>query len=137
MIRILIDTNVVVSTLISGGGPPAALIDLWHEGEFDIVVTPMLLTELRTILDAPRLRKWVTSEDADEFISLLHRSAELVSDPDEIPRICRDSKDDFLFAGAAAGACQAICSGDLDLASVVDPPIPVLSPAALLERLRS
>jgi putative PIN family toxin of toxin-antitoxin system len=133
MIRVFFDTNVWVSALISRGGSPAALIDLWLDGAFDVVVSPKLLTEIDAILAAPRLRRWVTADDATEFVALLGRTGVVIDDPSDPPRICRDPKDDFLFAAAAAGSCQAICSGDLDLAAVTDPPVPVLTPAALLE----
>lgn len=137
MIRVVLDTNVFVSALISRGGPPAALIDLWMDGAIDVVVTPRLLAEIEAILAAPRLRRWVTRADADEFIALIRRTGVAVADPPDPARICHDPKDDFLFATATAGACQTICSGDLDLVAATDPPVPVITPAALLELLRA
>lgn len=135
MIRVLFDTNVFVAALISDAGAPAELIALWQRGEFDIVVSPLLLAELERVLRRPRLRRWIAKEDVRQLLEILGRSCPLVADPPKAASVCRDPHDDYLFAVALAGRCQAVVSGDDDLLSVASPPVPVVSPRAMVDLL--
>jgi len=45
--RIVLDCNVFVSALLSPRGSPAQILDQWADGDFDVVISPLLLAELR------------------------------------------------------------------------------------------
>jgi len=49
--------------------------------------------------------------------------------------VCRDPRDDYLVALAVATHAGAIVTGDRDLLDIVEPPVAVLTPRALTERL--
>jgi predicted nucleic acid-binding protein len=51
------------------------------------------------------------------------------------PAVCRDPRDDYLVALAVATHADAIVTGDHDLLELVEPPVSVLTPRALTERL--
>ena len=43
--RVVVDTNVLISGLISAHGPPAIVVDGWIEGTFEVAVSPPTITE--------------------------------------------------------------------------------------------
>jgi putative PIN family toxin of toxin-antitoxin system len=52
-VRAVVDTNVLVSGLISAVGPPARIIDAFRRDRFELVVSPAVLDELLDVLLRP------------------------------------------------------------------------------------
>ena len=50
---VVLDTNVLVSALLSPSGPPAAILRHWEAGEFDLFTSHPLVYELRPVLQYP------------------------------------------------------------------------------------
>ena len=132
--RAVLDANVLVSALISRVGAPARLVELWFEGELELVVCKTLLDEVRRTLNQPKIKDRVASEDALRFIRLLQEVGEVVADPEGSPPIYSDDPgDDYLLALAEAGRAVLV-SGDrhlLDLAGE----LPIQTARAFLETL--
>jgi putative PIN family toxin of toxin-antitoxin system len=133
-VRAVLDPNVLISALLSPAGRAADVVRAWQRGEFDLIVSALLIEELERALAYPKLRRRIPEEDAHAFVHWIAGSATLVGDPDEDPPVhSSDSGDDYLIALAAS--CPAILvSGDrhlLDLSCE----IPVESPAHFLQRL--
>ena len=134
--RVVPDANVLVSAVLSREGSPARLIEHWLDGDVDFIVCPQLLTEVERTLRAPKLRDRVAKEPAAEFVALVRARAELVPDPTDPPPIhAEDPGDDYLIALAARERAH-IVSGDSHLLRMSGE-IPVLSPRAALEMIRS
>ena len=66
--RAVLDTNVLVSALISPGGPSAALLLELRAGAFELVVSPALLAELREVLGREKFRRYVTEAEAIAYV---------------------------------------------------------------------
>ena len=115
-LRVVFDTNVLVSYLLTHRPLIATLID-FHlaRGDIVLVTAPELLEELDRVLRYPRLQRYYTVEEGTRFVALLMALSELVELPEAIPRICRDPDDDRLIACAVAGGADVIVSGDDDL----------------------
>lgn len=134
MLRAVLDTNVLVSAILSRRGAPAALLRAWRDGEFEVVVSPSLLDELRRVLAYPKLRRRIGAEEAEAFVALFRAAAEHHDDPGGPASVrSRDAADDFLLALAEASSAYLV-TGDDDLLELADV-APVLAPAALLEQL--
>ncbi len=54
MIKAVIDTNIVVSSLIQPLGSPAKILDLVVAGEIDLIVNDVILDEYETVLRRPK-----------------------------------------------------------------------------------
>jgi predicted nucleic acid-binding protein len=50
--RVVLDCNVFVSALLSPSGSPAQVLDRWADGDFDVIVSPLLFAELERVLRA-------------------------------------------------------------------------------------
>ena len=138
--RVVADANVVVSAALarSPQAPSVLTLDAALDGRLELIISPQLLREIATVLARPRLRRYLSSEEALRFISDLAAQTTLVADqPDPPPAMCRDSDDDYLVALATATGADAIVTGDLDLLAV-DPnhlSFEVVTPRQLVDRL--
>ncbi|HVE68310.1 MAG TPA: putative toxin-antitoxin system toxin component, PIN family [Solirubrobacteraceae bacterium] len=133
--RAVVDPNVLISALLTRDGTPARLLRAWLNGAFELIVSPMLLDELRRALGYPKLRKRIPEAEADGFLAVLEHSAIAVEDP-STPLAVRspDPGDDYLLA-LAAGQKASLVSGDGHLLALRDGELPIYSPAEYLERI--
>ncbi len=117
MIRAVLDTNVIVSGVIKGGGPPGQLLTALFDGRFQAVTTPEFLTEIMRVLGYPKIRQryHVTPETAEAVVTAMAVSSELIPLPPTIARASRDPDDDRFLACAVAGRADAVVTGDQDL----------------------
>lgn len=131
--RVVLDTNVLVSALLVETGVPAEVLRRGPDGEFDIVVSPQLLAELERVLTYPKLRARITPDQAARTMTALRGSCLLVEDPTGPPPVhSEDSEDDYLLA-LASSIGAALVSGDQHLLAMADV-APVMTPAAFLAR---
>ena len=137
MIRAVLDTNLLVSYLLTHRPPIATLIDdFLAKDEFAMVTAPELLAELDRVLRYPKLQRYYTDEERTRFVALVLALSTVVELPETIPPICRDPDDDWLIACVVVGEADVIVSGDDDLLAlerVGD--IPILTAAQFLEML--
>jgi putative PIN family toxin of toxin-antitoxin system len=132
-LRAVLDANVLISSLLAPAGASAALLVRWLRGEFELIVSEQLLSELSKALAYPKLRSRISPEQADALIDLLKRSASLTAAPDMPPeRISPDAGDDYVLALAAA-TDSILVTWDRDLLDLEG--LPVQSPTAFLTRL--
>lgn len=132
--KCVLDPNVIVAALISRRGTPAQLLRLWRDGEFELVASPLLLTELRRVLAYPKLEKHVSRPQASEFLVLLTKQAVITEDPSKPPSLrTADPDDDYLIALAEATRA-VIVSGDKHLLQLAGK-LPICSPAEFLQVL--
>lgn len=132
--RAVLDANVLISAILSPRGAPAGLLLAWQAGAFDLVVSPLLLAEVRRALAYPKLERLVPPADADALVAWLGRAAELAVDPAGPPPIrSGDPGDDYLIALAAAERALLV-SGDRHLTSLA-PRVPARTPVEFLADL--
>ena len=135
--RIVLDTNVLVSALISREGPPGrVLAAVKHEG-LTLVTSAAQLSELRAVLSRERLRPYIRPEEAEDLLGNLQAVGEGVAN---LPttNVSPDPDDNLILATAIAGQADLIVSGDkkhmLALGEVDN--IPIVTAAAAADRLR-
>ena len=132
--RAVLDANVLVSALISRVGAPARLVELWLDGQFELVLCETLLDEVQRTLNQPKISGRVASEDALRFIRLLQDVGEVVMEPAGPPPVhSNDPGDDYLLALAARERTPLV-SGDGHVLALGDR-LPISSPRAFLEQL--
>lgn len=133
--KAVLDPNVLVSAAISPHGVPAQIVGAWSDERFELVISQAVLEELREVLLRPSFRRWITTQEAAEYVDGLEDDTDLVPDPEEVPFVSRDPDDDYLIALARSARADYIVSGDQDLTSVEDLELPVLTPRAFLNLL--
>lgn len=133
--RVVLDPNVLVSALISTSGPPRKLIEFWIDGRFELLVSPVLLGELREVLSRPKFERWASSETISEYLSGIEDgSIEVEDSPD--PEPCSpDPDDDYLLSLAEMSGADFLVSGDPDLTGLADFTPPIITPRQLCDRI--
>jgi putative PIN family toxin of toxin-antitoxin system len=116
-LKVVIDTNVIVSALI-GQGPPRRIHELWTSQHFRLTVSPEILNEYLRVLAYPKFRG--SPEEAARLVNeniLDH--VQLVKPPlQKLPHPSRDPKDDMFLRAALAAKADWLVSGDKDLLSL-------------------
>ncbi|MHB8511626.1 MAG: putative toxin-antitoxin system toxin component, PIN family [Actinomycetota bacterium] len=135
MIRVLLDTNVVMAGLLSSQGAPAAILDAWMCGEFEVVSSSWLLAELQRVLARPKIRRRISQKDSRAFIDWYKRNVAWVDHPTHVPRVTVDRDDDHIVALAEIARCTVIVSGDSDLRLLKESSTPIMTPRAFVDAL--
>lgn len=141
MLRVVIDTNVIVSGIISRKGAPAEILNAWRERHFLLLISPAIVAEVRSVLGYPRIREKYTLSDLeiDQMISLLEHDALLVPGTADVAgSLPADAQDEMFLACAVDGGADVIVSGDhhlLDLGEYQD--IPIIKARRFLEQLKA
>lgn len=109
--RVVIDTNVLISALFWGGAP-RRVVDLAASGRLQAVTSPELLAELEDVLaedfEVPQKR-------LDLILRDILSHAELITPDPELDIEVRDAGDVKVLACAVAGRADCIVTGDKDL----------------------
>ena len=132
MIRILFDTNVVISAMIFASSMPRRAIELaLIKGT--ILISAALSEEMNRVIVQDRFDRYVSRRQREGFLELLIRESEHIEITESI-QVCRDPKDDRVLELAVCGNAAYIVTGDADLL-VLNPfrGIGVLRPADFLE----
>lgn len=131
--RAVLDPNILIAALLSRSWPPAQLVSRWLAGEFELVVSEALLTELQRALAYPKLRIRISADEAAGFIALLGSGAILAADPGEHSHRSADPGDDYLIA-LAEQERAVLVSGDQHLLALGDE-LPIETARAFMEKL--
>ncbi len=109
--RLVVDTNILISALLAGTSLPARLIVLWREGRFDLLTSAEQLDELRRVTRYPKIRERLAPALAGRLINEIRDLALLLAD---LPTVTAspDPYDNYLLAMAASGAADFLVTGD-------------------------
>jgi putative PIN family toxin of toxin-antitoxin system len=108
-VRIVLDTNVLVSGLLSPQGPPGRILDLVTAGDVAVLYDDRILAEYREVLARPRFR-FATSQRA-AVLDFIEAEGELVPSPPLA--VTLPDPDDLPFLEVAtAGAADALVTGN-------------------------
>lgn len=111
-LRLIVDTNLWVSFIISG--KQDQLDNLLFNGKARLIFSPELISEIQQTIAKPRLKKYFGANALTEMLSTFEPFTELV-EVDSLVAICRDPKDNFLLALAKDGKADHLLTGDKDL----------------------
>lgn len=112
VVRLVLDTNILVSSLIRKHTPPYLLYRAWRQQRFDLLTSPHQLSEIEDVLARPRLQKYVSQQESQEIVRGLRTEAEQV-DADRIEAAYSpDPDDNRILAIAIAGQADYVVSGD-------------------------
>jgi uncharacterized protein len=115
LLRVVLDTNVVVSALVFSGGRLAPLRKAWQSGRMRPLLAEATVRELAAVLAYPKFR--LTADEQMELLADYVPFGEVIKPWKRSPRlpVCRDPFDMIFLELAAAGKAQLLVTGDKDL----------------------
>ena len=114
--RIVIDTNVLLSALL-WHGTPHTLFNQVRAGTVELVISQALLEEFTEVITRQKFAAILqrTNRTPERILHELQALAEMVVAPPLPQPVCRDPDDDAVLACALAAQVDLIVSGDADL----------------------
>jgi putative PIN family toxin of toxin-antitoxin system len=130
--RVVLDTNVLVSGLAYPTSVPGRIVGIWRQGGLDVVLSRYILDEMVRVL--PRLSRITLSpaeirDLADSFLFL----ADVVEPGAEEDAALRDRDDQPVLGTLRASKADYLITGDKDLLALADR-YPIVTPAGFWER---
>ena len=116
--RLVLDTNIIISALLWNGAP-RKILELLLTLDIILFTSPPILDELRDVLSRPKLSRQISRRglSTDQLIDEYRLTAILVS-PQPIPRTAPDPDDDVILATATAAQANYLITGDKPLLSL-------------------
>jgi len=141
MLRVVLDANVFVGSLLTKSGATAQVLDAWWARRFLLLISPVIIAEIQKVLRYPHIQSkyLVTEADISDLTELLEKDALVV--PGNAPvtgAVSEDASDEIFLACALDGQADFIVSGDRHLLKLGEyRGIPVLTVREFLNRITS
>ena len=131
-LRFVIDTNVLISSILSKNTPPQKLFD-YSMTHGIILMSEATVIEITEVLTRNKFDRYAPLFKRSNFLQTLASKIEAIEITESIT-ICRDPKDDKFLEVAVNGKADYLITGDRDLL-VLHPfrDIQIITPAAFLE----
>jgi len=131
-LRVVLDTNVLVSGLAYPGSVPGRIVTTWRQGGLDVVLSHYILDELVRVL--PRLsRIGMTPAEIRDLVDSLRFLADIVEPEGTSDADLRDPADQPVLQTLLVGRAQYLITGDKDLLALADRH-PIVTPAEFWAR---
>jgi len=114
MVRVVVDTNILVSALINRGKPQRLVLKLLEE--HTVILSRQMLAELADVLTRDKFA--VKTSQVDRFLAILVRKTKIVTPSSRFKVISEDPDDDVVLNTAYAGKAEYIVTGDRHLLSL-------------------
>jgi len=136
MMRVVIDTNVVLSGLIKPGSVPGRVLRAWRDGSIRLVLSEFLLEEIAVTLARPKFQALVPwpAAQIDRFVLELRAFCDVVEPATSNFKYPRDPDDIPVLATLIASGADVLVTGDRDLL-VLREEYPIETPAEFVRRL--
>lgn len=139
MLKVVLNTNILVSASISSKGVPAEIIRVWQEGRVNLITSPEILIELQDVLSRNHLKRkyHLTDWEIQQTLKVFWRYSILVKPESKLKIIKDDSADNKFLEAALTSKADLIVSGDkylLDLESYQG--IKIITARQLLDLLK-
>ncbi|HRD97650.1 MAG TPA: putative toxin-antitoxin system toxin component, PIN family [Rubrivivax sp.] len=131
-LRVVLDTNVLVSGLAYPGSVPGRIVTAWRQGGLDVVLSRYILDEMVRVL--PRLpRVTLSSEEIRDLGDSFMFLADIVEPSGPRDAQLRDPADQPVLQTLLASAANYLVTGDKDLLALADR-YPIVTPAGFWAR---
>lgn len=131
-LRVVLDTNVLVSGLAYPASIPGRIVSLWRQGGLSVVLSRYILDETARVL--PRLsRIGLNAAEIRDLVDSLVFFADIVEPSPEPDAQLRDAADQQVLGTLRASDAIYLITGDKDLLELAER-YPILTPAVFWAR---
>jgi putative PIN family toxin of toxin-antitoxin system len=130
MIKVVIDTNVVVSANLVDAGPSAAIFQLATNKKIQMCISPAVLAEYEKVLRRPRLK--LDPAKITDALALIRATSQLV-DPTTTLKISGDEADNRFYECTDAAAADYLITGNTQDFSKDHGPTRIITPRNFID----
>jgi len=114
VIRAVLDTNVLASGIVTFHQftPPAQILKQWLAGKFQMITSQYILNELKSTLEKPYFKKFITGQQMTETIALFEQEAVITPIIVTIQGVATHPEDDIIIATAISANANYFVTGD-------------------------
>lgn len=109
--RLVLDTSILVSSLLRKGTSPYLLYQAWREGGYELITSKQQMDELRRVLHYPKLQRYLNQTETQEVLAGLMTYALLAVDLPSV-HYSPDPDDNWIIATAIVGEADYLVTGD-------------------------
>jgi putative PIN family toxin of toxin-antitoxin system len=134
--KIVLDTNVLLSGLMYPDSTPGRVVLAWRESRYDLVLSLARLTEIARVLTYPKIQKilrWDTKQ-IEGFLKQLYLRAQVIDTNGITAHVPRDPDDNPILAALIGSKADYLVTGDEDLLALADQ-YAILTPAEFGKKL--
>jgi putative PIN family toxin of toxin-antitoxin system len=139
VLRVVVDTNLFVSSLLNRQGAPAGVIDAWRDRKYLLVASEAIIMEIGRVLHSPGIQSKysILDQDIEALLALLTQEALVVAGQAQVSGVVPDVPQDEIFLACALdGKADLIISGNKHLLNLREyRNIPILTASQFLEEL--
>ena len=134
--KVVLDTNVLVSGLMFPGGVPGRIVEAWFDARFDVVSSREQLEEVARVLAYPKIRRILGWDDRriEVFVEGLYLNTDLAEPEPATFAGLRDDSDMPILGALVSSGADVLVTGDQDLL-VLRNRYRIETPAEFLRRL--
>ena len=120
--KVVLDTNVLLSGLMFPDGIPGRIVAAWVQAEFEVTISLEQLAEIGRVLAYPKIRRILKWDDRqiEQFIKQLYVRSEVIELGTTEVEMPRDPSDMPILATLVAAKADLIVTGDRDLLALRD-----------------
>lgn len=136
--RVVLDANIYISSLISSKGNPANIINKWLAGEFEVLISQPIVDEILRVTNYDRLQKKYKKirETRLEFVELISEQGIWIEPTETLTIVTADESDNRYLECAIVGGATYVVTGDEHLLEIGSHQgINVITPAAFVTLL--
>lgn len=131
-LRVVLDTNVLLSGIAYPASVPGKILAAWRHGSVDVLLSAYILEELRRVLPRLTQRHGLTPVEIDDLVDVLAIQAEIIDPLASLEPDLRDTDDQpvlaTLLAALNASDADYLVTGDKDLLALAER-YPIVTPA--------
>lgn len=118
MIRVVLDTNVVISAVLSTDGKPASIFEMLILGEIQNYASQDIIEEIREVLQRPKIAKQLSLVEQEFILNTFEEFSEKIKLRVKLEEIKDDPDDNKFLECAVSASADYIVSGDDHLLKV-------------------
>lgn len=109
--RVILDTNVLLSAFIRVDSNPYKLLQAWLHGRFELVSSNAQIEEVARVARYPKVRRYIAPAEVGWLVNLIRERGRVI---DRLPRVdaSNDPSDNFLLGMAEAAEADYLVTGD-------------------------
>ncbi len=131
-LRVVLDTNVLLSGIAYPASVPGRILAAWRHGSVEVLLSPYILDELRRVLPRLAHRHGLTTAEIDDLVDALSIQAEIIEPLPGTEPDLRDADDQpvlaTLMAAIKTSGGDYLITGDKDLLAMAER-YPIITPA--------